>query len=316
MDLTRAPLFERLASARRVLVAGAGGGFDVLCGLPLMHALEGQGKEVQLASLSFADLDTADGARLGPGLVQVGSEAGGSETYFPEKFLSRWFATEGREVQVWCFAKTGVRPMVEAYRALVDHLAVDAVVLVDGGTDSLMRGDEAGLGTPVEDVTSIAAVHALEIPTKLLACVGFGVDAFHGVSHAHFLEAVAALSRDGAYLGSFALLPQMEEVRRYLDAVDWVHRAMPARPSIVNASIASAVEGHYGDYHRTERTRGSRLWINPIMAQCFAFELDAVARRCLYLERIAHTRTAFEVAAVIDGFRREIPIRPREPIEG
>ena len=29
------PFFEQLASARNVLIAGAGGGFDVFCGLPL-----------------------------------------------------------------------------------------------------------------------------------------------------------------------------------------------------------------------------------------------------------------------------------------
>ncbi len=35
-------------------------------------------------------------------------------------------------------------------------------MLVDGGTDILMRGDENGLGTPVEDLTSVAAVTALD----------------------------------------------------------------------------------------------------------------------------------------------------------
>ncbi|MFF7988525.1 hypothetical protein ACFZDG_01885 [Kitasatospora xanthocidica] len=36
-----------------------------------------------------------------------------------------------------------------------------AVLLVDGGTDILMRGDEAGLGTPEEDMASLAAVAGL-----------------------------------------------------------------------------------------------------------------------------------------------------------
>ncbi len=39
---------------------------------------------------------------------------------------------------------------------------IDCVILVDGGTDSLMRGDEKQLGTPTEDMTSIAAVSMLD----------------------------------------------------------------------------------------------------------------------------------------------------------
>ncbi len=49
-----------------------------------------------------------------------------------------------------------------------------------------MRGDEPGLGTPEEDIASIAAVHQLALDAKLLVCLGFGVDTFHGVCHAHF----------------------------------------------------------------------------------------------------------------------------------
>ena len=46
------PLFAALASARNVLIAGAGGGFDVYAGLPLALALWESGKQVHLANLS------------------------------------------------------------------------------------------------------------------------------------------------------------------------------------------------------------------------------------------------------------------------
>lgn len=49
-------LFTRLREAQRVLVAGAGGGFDIYAGLPLALALRASGKDVHLANLSFADL--------------------------------------------------------------------------------------------------------------------------------------------------------------------------------------------------------------------------------------------------------------------
>lgn len=41
-----------------------------------------------------------------------------------------------------------------------------------------MRGDEAGLGTPEEDLTSVAAPAALDgVPERLVVSEGFGVDA-------------------------------------------------------------------------------------------------------------------------------------------
>ncbi|MGI5177437.1 hypothetical protein ACQEVZ_13995 [Dactylosporangium sp. CA-152071] len=57
MSLAVPPLFAALAGARSVLVAGAGGGFDVYAGLPLALALRAQGKVVHLANLSFTALE-------------------------------------------------------------------------------------------------------------------------------------------------------------------------------------------------------------------------------------------------------------------
>jgi hypothetical protein len=42
----------------------------------------------------------------------------------------------------------------------------------------------------------------------------------------------------------------------------------------------------------------------------FAFELEAVARRSLYLPRLEGTETLFEVSARIEGFRAGIETRP------
>src|SRR5262249_46059894 len=154
------------------------------------------------ANLSFSHLDAATGRRLAPAALEITADSHVTAGYFPEFHLTRWFRRQGEEVAVHCFDRTGFQPLREAYRAVVEYLQADAVVLGDGGTDSLMRGDEAGLGTPEEDIASIAAVDELEVPKKYLVCLGFGVDAFHGVCHVHALEAVAELTRQGAFLGA------------------------------------------------------------------------------------------------------------------
>ncbi len=53
-------LFAALKDSERILVAGAGGGFDVYAGLPLAFALMDLGKTVHLANLSFSALDLID----------------------------------------------------------------------------------------------------------------------------------------------------------------------------------------------------------------------------------------------------------------
>lgn len=308
MEFGRWALLDRLASRGRVLIAGAGGGFDVFCGLPLYFALRQSGKQVDLANLSFTDLSATDGRRIGEVMFEVVADTHGPVDYFPEKHLCDWFHSQGERVATYCCARSGVVPLRQSYSLLQREKNYDAVVLVDGGTDSLMRGDEFNLATPHEDVASIAAIDALEgIPaeSKLLVCSAFGVDAYHGICHAQFLEGVAELDRAGGYLGVLSLHRGAPEVQRYIEAYDFVEAAM-GRASIVNASMISAVEGFYGDHHRSRRTAGSRLWINPLMSLYWGFELGAVARRLLYLDRIAKTKTYAQLDRVIAEFRAEV----------
>jgi hypothetical protein len=304
------PFFAELASARRILLAGAGGGYDVFCALPIYFGLRDAGKQVFLSSLSFSNLGHVKD-RITPALARVTADADGSRYYFPERYLCEWFRQRGEEVCVYCFERTGVKPQRAGYLRLVEKLQLDTIVLVDGGTDSLMRGDEVGLGTPHEDVASIAAVEDLAVERKMLACLGFGIDYFHGVCHAHFLEAVAELTRQGASLGTFSLLPDMPEVKLYQEAARAVFEAMPGHVSIVSSSILSAIEGHYGDFHATDRTAGSTLWINPLMSLYWCFRLAPVARRILYLTEMKDTQTYLDVDDVIQSNRaRQTAVRP------
>lgn len=300
MQLLNLPLFTELEQSETILLAGAGGGFDIFCGLPLYFSLQAQGKTVYLANLSFTYLPENE-TYLSPSLVKVTADTLGFYDYFPEQYLSTWFRSQGQETPIYCFRRTGFKPLLAAYQALVEALSIDTVILIDGGTDSLMCGDEIGLGTPHEDMTSIAAVDELSIEKKLLVCLGFGIDRFHGVCHAHVLQNVAGLIESGGFLGTFSLLQEMPEVQQYKQASEYVFQAMPENISIVSSSILSALAGHYGDYHATPRTQGSKLWINPLMSLYWCFRLPQVARRVSYLEAIKQTNTYTDVRFVIEA---------------
>lgn len=312
-SIARPELFARLDGAQRVLIAGAGGGFDVFAGLPLALALRDQGKDVAFASYSFGDLGAVgNDAWIGPGVALVTAELN-VHPYFPELTLARWLAERGIDSPVHAFAPAGAVPLREAYRALVARLGLDAVVLVDGGTDILLRGDEAGLGTPEEDMTSLAAVAGLDdVPHRFVACLGFGIDAFHGVCHAHVLENIAALTRAGAYLGAFSLTADSPEGRAYVDAVAFAAAHTPTRPSIVQGQVAAAVSGEFGNVQFTHRTAASELFVNPLMGLYFTFELVGLAASVQYLDDLRETRTTRQVALVIERYRYELDrTRPR-----
>lgn len=305
------PLEERLKGKRSILIAGAGGGFDVFSGLPLYFALRRRGHKVHLANLTFTALEIVCNASFPrAGLCRVDDQSRSPHYYFPEGRLAQWHKDKfGEDLVVWCFAKTGVRPLLDHYRYLVDELALDAVILVDGGVDSLLRGDERALGTPTEDAASMAAVTGLELDTKVLACVAMGAEKADQIDHGQVLENIAALTREGAFLGGVTLSKDMPEVREFIEAGVHALKHTEPRGSVIVASLLSALEGRFGDHHLLERTRGNVLWINPLMPIYWFFNLDAVVRRNLYLPRLMNTVTIQQVSEIIWDFYRTGPRR-------
>jgi hypothetical protein len=292
------PFFSELEKAQSILIAGADGGFDVFCGLPLYFWLRNAGKTVHLANLSFTELGFCDGERPVPSLVRVLPATAGPANYFPELYLAQWLSNRFGETPVYAVERSGGRQVLAAYEWLVETLRPDTLIVRDGGTDSLMRGDESGLGTPQEDMATLFAANTVK---------GFGIDAFHGVYHAHFLENAAALTADNAFLGSWSLMHQMQEFALYRELCESAASRMPRQPSIVNGSIISAVNGLFGNHHATKRTEGSELFINPLMAFYWAFQLEGVARRNLYLDRVANTSTYQELSLAIEAFQATQP---------
>ncbi len=309
------PILDRLQGCDSVLIAGIGGGYDVFCGLPLYFDLRRRGYTVHLANYSFSDIaGHAHGTRLTRTLVGVRADHEGVYPYFPEYFLAQWLAqTTGEDIPVWSFEKVGALPLAQDYARLAAHLQVDAVVMVDGGVDSLMRGDEAETGTLVEDSISMAAVRTLgPLKACLLACVGLGAE--RDMTHAQVFENIAALTRDGAFLGSCSLTRPMAACAPYEQALAFVQGQRFHDPSVINSCIVSALDGQFGDFHLTSKTRGSRLWISPLMPIYWFFDFAAVARRSLVLDIVAPSTTFREALMSVVRHTSGIPRRPGTPV--
>lgn len=309
MALQQLPFLEALRPCQRILLAGAGGGFDVVAGVPLFEYLKSEGKEVFFASLSFSDLPRASGRKVGHNVLEVTSASSGPDEYFPERALARYYQDRNWSVPVYSYKASGPMVMLETFQEMVKELEIDTLVLVDGGTDILMRGDEPALGTPLEDMCSLAAADMLELPHKFVVNLGFGVDVFHEVCHYYVLEAVADLTRSGDFLGAFSLLPGMPEFERLVECVDYICQRTPGKESIVMTSVVAAGQGYFGDHHPTPRTHGSELCLNPLMSMYWCFKLEGLARRCLYLDYLKDKYGRWEVHRGICNFLGTIETR-------
>jgi hypothetical protein len=301
-------LDAHLGGARRVLLAGCGGGYDVLGAIPLAHQLRARGVAVELASLSFSYLNALEAPRDGahPNLYAVGARAAIEHAYCPEAWLAKWLDDElGGAHVVWSFEKTGVRPLERAYRALVERLAIDAIVLVDGGIDAVLRGDETSLGTPAEDLASLAAATAVPDVPIALACVGLSAELRDGIAHAQVFERMAELARADAYLGASALVPGTAACDAYVRAVEYVFAGqMHMKKSHVHSVITRSLGGEFG-------ATAPHVWLSPLSSMFWFFDARAAARTHVFLDDLRPTDTMWEVVARIEAARDHVQIRGR-----
>jgi len=288
------PIFDPLENVQRILIAGAGGGFDIYAGLPIYFALRQMGKTLHLANFSFTHFDLARG--MIDTIVEIPSLLMGVRgpirrdllDYFPEGHLAHWFAQQdGRDVTVWMFNRPGVQPLHMAYQHLIEKFGIEALILVDGGVDSLMRGDEAGPGTLLEDSLTLAAAETLDLPLKILTCLGFGAEVEEAVSHHHALENMAALIKDGGFLGSCALTKQMPAFQQYEAACRfaWESGERQRHLSHISSRVIPAVQGEFDDYRMYEREKTPRF-ISPLMSLYWFFDADVVAARSLVVPMV------------------------------
>ena len=287
---------SRLAdpAIRTVLVCGCGGGFDFVHGLLLYPELKRLGKQVLIASHSFGDVAELQGDahvvfEEDPAVVKrVTAKTHHSETYAPEvhvcSFLDAQHPERGPHFVYASNSRTFAVPTLQRfYEQVAEEHAVDAVVLVDGGSDALMVGDELGLGDPIEDAVSVQAVAALDqVPCKILLSAGLGVDRHNGVSDASSLRAVAEISALGGFLGALAIEAGSTGHRFYRACIEHLYERQAFR-SVVTASILAAIEGSFGaDGMPTmadERIGPGSLFVWPPMSFLWAFDVETVARR-------------------------------------
>lgn len=308
-----------LEEESRVLVVGAGGGYDVVCALPVALSLRARGHTVHLASYSamnLGELGNTDSPLPRLYAVTRHSEAPPS-TYNPEGYLAGWWhETFGQDITVWTYTKVGVLPLSRIFAHLVVELKLNAVLVVDAGVDALFEGSEYNLGTPTVDAITLCAVRNLPEVRRYFALTAFGTEGKdHEVRHSDALMRVSQQIAMGGMLGVEALLPQSEEGRLFSEAVDYIHaRSNPEWQSNMAGSIQAAMRGKFGYQRLNVRTTESPIWVSPLTALYWYFQLDTVVDSKPFVQDGLKTETALEMYELIQRTRDRSYILPRTDI--
>lgn len=240
-----------------------------------------------------------------PQLYGIGPDQAVEDRYCPEPWLARWLERgHGYREPIWLLKRCGVRLAVDAYQWLVRSLDVDAVVLVDGGIDVLLKGNETSIGTPAEDLCSLAALSRLTGPDRLIACIGFGSELRDGIRHAQVLERMAELTRLGAHRGAAMIHASTPAGAAYRDALEFTFANQAGQKlSHVQSVILASLRGEFGGGE-------ADVWVSPLSSVCWLFDLAEVARTHVFLSHLMETESIFDVTAVIRECRRVVPARP------
>ena len=316
-------------AVRTVLLCGCGGGFDFVHGLALYPELVRLGKRVVIGSYSFGDPRRIGGEapvvfREGDAIVRRVTAASEPDSdYAPEihvcSFLDGRYPDAAPHFAYAYYARAFTVPsLTRLYRALVARHDVDAVVLVDGGTDSLMAGDEEGLGDPIEDAVSVATVAGLDgLRAKVLLSAGFGADRFNHVSDGASLRAVAELTALGGFLGVASLEPGTPALETYATALEHIYARQTFR-SVLAGAIVSAARGWYGTGDvppiLASRVAPGQMFGWPLMAMLWGFDVDVVARRSHIAAWIRERETVMDCYVAVEEGRRALGVRAVEEL--
>ena len=302
------------------MLCGCGGGFDFVHSLTLYPELLRLGKTVVIGSYSFGDpnkiADAVDVFGDGGAIAKrVTATSTPTPYYGPEvhvcSFLDVRYPSSAPHFVYAYYARSFTVPrLTRLYQQFIDTHAVDAIVLVDGGSDSIMAGDEEGLGDPIEDAVSVATVASLPgLKARVLISIGLGADRFNHVSDAASLRAIAELTRMGGFLGAVSLEPEAAGSRFYRDCLAHIFERQGFR-SVLAGTIASAIEGCFGldevPLVLQRRVDPGQLFLWPLMAVLWGFDVETVARRSLIAKWIRDCETVPDCQAALEAARSNL----------
>lgn len=307
-------------SINSVLLTGCGGGFDFVHSMTMIPELRRMKKNYIIGSYSFGQPQEIEAEVIFSALnstviaKKVYASSLCSQFYCPEvaicQFLDKEFPEDSPHFVYAYYARDfSVKILKDLHKWIIQQHSIDAILLFDGGSDSLMKGDENGLGDPIEDAVSVAAVAEAEVKFKVLISIGVGCDRYNDVSDRSTLRAISEISKLGGFLGSISLEKGNPTLEFYRKCLEFIYTKQDFR-SVLAGSIVAAADGYFGDSDIPAsvigRVNKGSLFIWPLMSMLWAFDVNVVDQRSLITKWIRLAETSKNSYQVLEYRRNEL----------
>ena len=294
------------------IIAGCGGGYDLFCGLSFYHELFNKHNQnnIILINYSFTEKEIINNSHNCKKLIdkcyvidhtQINDQ---KYDYFPEHYLSKCL---NKKIYMLIDYPT-INQIIDSYKSIIadsigDINLIDQlnIYLVDGGSDSLMTGKEKELGTPVEDIMHMKAVHELKLNNlninKYLCILGANVDVGHLILVNDINDRIKHLENK-CLISKKILQKGNDDTKFYID----IFEKCNPRNSIVNSLIIASILGHRGYYtpeHLKTRFTDSIVDLSEMTCTFYIFDLNGVIEENIYYQQIDNNMNENEVDIII-----------------
>jgi hypothetical protein len=306
-----------LPESKNVLICGCGGGYDIYTGMPIYNNLVKSGKNVLCANITFTDIDKLEkySTEIEDGLfpIEYSPGVGIGETY-PDNYIPEWWLSKYLNTSVYAILPNGVVPLIRNFKYIVEKHKIDTIILVDGGIDSLMRGDEEDIGSYTEDISTLLAVSKIDVKNKLLVCNAWGLEGY--ISQNQFFENVSALTKSKDFLGCHFFTSSSSDGSFYIKVLK---ECFPEN-STINIGLSASIMGCSWD-EKTEWLQ-KRIdsdkedyelfnelklihWIGcPLGGIYWFFNLEGVVDRLVYeKEKLLQSTLSYHVTHQVHQYR-------------
>ena len=269
---------RELATAKRPLVIGIGGGGDVVGALAvaehcrLFHgaspivggvAWERSVVDPEPGPRAAAEIDNA--LLLAPGVMAASDDTviRASGIPFAESRVAGMLGVQTVLVDV----TIGPRAIAGGLEAAAETMGCDLIVFLDVGGDVLAHGDEPGLGSPLCDAVLLAAADLLAERGVAVLGALFGVGCDGELTPTEVLERLAEVGAADGLAGAVGLTPEVATL---------VEQAVEVVPTEASAQAVRAFRGVSGEVPIRDGRR--TVLLSPLAAVTFFFLVPAAVR--------------------------------------
>jgi hypothetical protein len=303
-----------------VIIAGCGGGYDVFGGIPLYLEQKEKKKNIITTNLSFTNDKKLNELSKTNQIKKINDKCyfvyhknikDKIDFYFPEYYFSKYLDCE---IYVLIVDST-IQEIIDSYNYILDlHKNIYKMYLVDGGCDVLLRGDESGLATPVEDMMHLYAVKTLNISEKYVCAIGMNVDTFtekekenadDDPTEKDLIDRLDYLENNNILLEKYIWQKEDDKIKKYYDMVLNSNQIN----TIVQSFICCAIDNKTGGYipkHLRERITKSHINLGDLTKTFVICDLNLLFDDNLYVKNILELNDDRNIVdQKIDEFRKK-----------